>query len=292
MQYKHLAAVILVAGLLMFYYSQSFALVAHIDMLSLLAEGFITSCVFVLLVVIQRLKQDTHIYRLLMTGFSLLFLSMLTDTLDEIYYASNTLTFIVEDLGQVLGFLFMMWGIHVWARHNQGIQDQLTRLAVTDPLTQLLNRRGIEDKLRQELERSRRYNQYFSILLIDIDYFKTINDTHGHAAGDRVLASFAANLRNNLRITDAVARWGGEEFLVLLPEYQQEAVLKVAEKLRERTADATFDINDHQHIRLSISVGVAICSTDDIDTDAVISRADEALYQAKLLGRNRVKILP
>ncbi len=160
---------------------------------------------------------------------------------------------------------------------------ELARLATTDKLTQLLNRLRLDELLEIEVERANRYRHPLSIIMIDIDFFKGINDMFGHRVGDQVLISFADLLRTRVRRIDSVGRWGGEEFLVLMPDSTQYAAGQLAEKLREATADHVFPGIG----AITCSFGVAQYQGGQSISDFV-ERADSALYQAKRDGRNRV----
>ncbi|MDX1589271.1 MAG: GGDEF domain-containing protein [Oleiphilaceae bacterium] len=165
---------------------------------------------------------------------------------------------------------------------------KLEQLAQTDELTGCANRRYFFSRGNLEFEKARRYNWPLSVIAIDIDHFKSVNDSHGHASGDRVLEAFAALLRRNLREIDLPARIGGEEFLVLLPGTDGEGALLLAERLREETENSPVT-TDKGPITVQASFGVAdLASAGTLDFDSFISGADSALYQAKKQGRNRV----
>jgi diguanylate cyclase (GGDEF)-like protein len=169
-------------------------------------------------------------------------------------------------------------------------EEQLALAARADPLTGLMNRRAILEQLEYQSARAQRSGTPFSLILADLDYFKSINDTHGHDAGDQALIEIAAQLRQELRAQDLVARWGGEEFLVLLPDTDLEGGLVVAEDLREGVAAHTLDIGG-ESVQLTLSLGVARCATGQPFNECV-KAADSALYRAKLQGRNRVVAAP
>ena len=167
---------------------------------------------------------------------------------------------------------------------------RLEALATTDTLTGMLNRRAFADRLAVELRRSIRYRRPVALLMIDLDHFKRVNDEHGHLYGDFVLAGAADTIRTNLRQSDVVARYGGEEFVAMLPETEQDAAITVAEKLRSAVGGRDFS-RDGTTVRLTISIGVAAPPTSDLsDEDALISRADAAMYEAKRGGRDRVAV--
>ena len=161
-------------------------------------------------------------------------------------------------------------------------------LASTDALTGCLNRRALHEKLERELDRARRYNLVLTIMMIDLDRFKEINDNHGHLAGDAVLRQMGEILRHEARSVDIAARYGGEEFVIVLPDTAMEGGMIFAERVRLRVADHLF-ASSVGPLRVTVSVGVAMFPDDGVDTaDGVIARADEALYRAKAGGRNRV----
>jgi diguanylate cyclase (GGDEF)-like protein len=172
-------------------------------------------------------------------------------------------------------------------------EDAVTRAdvaqerAMTDALTGLLNRYGLQHMLAREMSETRRYNRPLSCLMIDLDYFKSVNDVHGHAAGDTALQQVATVLTENVRGSDVVFRYGGEEFLVLLPETDLEGALSLAEKIRQAAHARSF--GDGEHVfGLTLSVGAATLWDNESGND-MIARADMALYQAKEQGRNRVE---
>ena len=167
---------------------------------------------------------------------------------------------------------------------------ELQRLAASDPLTGLANRRTLMDRLRFELERAFRYRRPLSLLMIDIDHFKSINDNWGHATGDQVLARIAGALGSETRHSDLLARHGGEEFVLLLPETDQDAAAETAELLRARVAGLQIDVGGAP-LQVTISVGCASLRPGD-RMDDLVERADLAMYAAKRKGRNRVECAP
>ena len=166
---------------------------------------------------------------------------------------------------------------------------RLEALATTDPLTLLLNRRALVDRLAAEMDRARRYGTVVTLLMIDIDHFKLVNDTHGHLVGDDVLREVAALLQSAVRTVDIVARFGGEEFVVALPETGEEGAIAFAERIRERIASQPFGRAGRAGLTLTASIGVATFPSPRVEsTEDLFARADEALYRAKADGRNRV----
>jgi two-component system cell cycle response regulator len=165
---------------------------------------------------------------------------------------------------------------------------RLEVLAHTDPLTQVLNRRALTARLSSEMERAERYDSVITLLMVDLDHFKGINDTAGHLVGDDVLREVAAMLQESIRSVDVVARYGGEEFVIVLPETGTVGAVKFAERTRERMARTAFTPS-HGGVRLTASIGVASYPAPDVaGVDDLFARADEALYRAKAGGRNMV----
>lgn len=166
-------------------------------------------------------------------------------------------------------------------------EEELRRLATTDPLTGVANRRHFLEVAAGELTRHRRYRRPAALLMLDIDFFKVINDGLGHAAGDAVLVRFAEVCHEGLRQNDLIGRLGGEEFAILLPETDVNGALEVAERLRHSLAATPVSVGSGV-ARFTVSVGVAACHPDDDSIEATLVRADRALYAAKHGGRNRV----
>jgi diguanylate cyclase (GGDEF)-like protein len=170
---------------------------------------------------------------------------------------------------------------------NASLFRQVQHLAITDPLTNLHNRRYFFEAGHMELDRARRYQRPMALIMLDIDHFKLVNDTYGHQAGDRVLATVAARCLEKLRSIDISARYGGEEFVFLLPETDMERAVQVAGRLRAVLMDEPIDVGEHQ-ISISVSLGLAEMSEDCHDLQMLIRRADQALYVTKDTGRGRI----
>lgn len=169
---------------------------------------------------------------------------------------------------------------------HKRLEEELRQLATVDMLTGCLNRRSFQDRGTEELDRARRTASALTVLLLDLDYFKSVNDTWGHGAGDRVLVSFAETVRQVLRTHDTFGRLGGEEFGVLLPETDSRGAWIVAERIRESVGEIDIEY-DGQRISISVSIGIAPVTTADTAISVAIQRADDALYEAKAAGRNR-----
>lgn len=183
------------------------------------------------------------------------------------------------------GFIGMI-GVTRDISNRRDMEREIRRLSVTDKLTQLYNRLKLDETLENELELSGEGKAAFSLILVDIDHFKLVNDTFGHQVGDTVLVEVSNILKNNVRSTDIIGRWGGEEFLIILPETDEKDGRLLAEKLREKIENNNFVTAG----KLTASFGVSMYSYD-VSPASIVSRADEALYLAKKNGRNRVEFL-
>ncbi|MCF8069728.1 MAG: sensor domain-containing diguanylate cyclase [Desulfobacterales bacterium] len=166
-------------------------------------------------------------------------------------------------------------------------EQRLIDLNTKDSLTGIFNRRYLEKTLEGEFARHQRYSRPFSVVMMDIDFFKKINDTHGHQCGDYVLQAFVESISTNIRTVDIVARYGGEEFCCLLPETPLDAAVIMAENLRNIIEKSIYHYNDID-IRFTISQGVSELSDQVESAQDLIKKADSALYEAKASGRNRV----
>jgi len=169
------------------------------------------------------------------------------------------------------------------------LYEEMRRLATTDALTGLDNRRRFLQQLEETLKRARRYREAFAVVLLDVDHFKSVNDRHGHRAGDRVLQAVAEAMREWVRDTDAVARIGGDEFAALLLQMDAAHAAPVVERLRDAVQALCVHEGDST-LELAVSAGIAAYPAHGGDAEALLSRADGALYEAKRLGRNRVAL--
>lgn len=193
---------------------------------------------------------------------------------------------VVFSLPHLIGlFALSAYVIHRWHERESEIKE----LAIMDPLTELPNRRWILAELDREVERSRRTGQPLAVIMLDLDHFKTINDDYGHQAGDRVLRAVGTALREAIRTPDQAGRYGGEEFLILLPDTQAEQALEVAERCRQRLTETPVVIDNGPPVRTGASLGVA-GSDGNARPEWLIKQADQALYEAKTRGRNQVRL--
>lgn len=191
--------------------------------------------------------------------------------------------------GVVLGLLLLRWLPLAVKERGQAEQraSDLETLAAVDFVTGIYNRRHFEMLARAELARCQRYMRPLSILMIDIDHFKAVNDRMGHAAGDRILQNVAAVCLAEKRDSDVVARVGGEEFAILLTETTEIAAVQFAERLRRQISDSRPTIYDEK-VGVTVSIGVAGASVRTAGVESLMREADQALYEAKRLGRDRV----
>ncbi|MDD5030439.1 MAG: diguanylate cyclase, partial [Rhodoferax sp.] len=199
----------------------------------------------------------------------------------------------------ILGWIlqFVMWRNfttitcqqHLLAQANLKLTDrqtELERLVRDDVLTGLPNRLAANERLHTEFVSMKRSNEGYAVLMMDIDFFKRVNDTHGHAVGDQVLRGVAKTMQVTLRESDFAARFGGEEFIALLPFTDLPAALRVAEKLRQAVQSSTDPVAG----RITLSIGLSLASPDQASEEVAVREADDALYRAKRDGRNRVQV--
>lgn len=209
---------------------------------------------------------------------------------DEVHGAlslssSRPLAFDQSDLQLLVSF-----GVTATAAiHNAMLHTELQKIAITDPLTGLYNRRGLLELGRHEIERVQRFNQPLSAVMLDIDHFKQVNDTYGHPVGDQVLCGLAERSRALIRQVDIIGRYGGEEFAILLPETDLFQASAIAERLRRSVEEAPF-LTEQGPISITVSLGVSRAGRGINNLVTLIEQADEALYQAKQRGRNRVEV--
>ena len=162
------------------------------------------------------------------------------------------------------------------------------KLATIDGLTELYNHRYFQDAMKNQIEIAKRYNQPFSLIIIDIDFFKKFNDTYGHQAGDAVLRQVAKTLKKNSRTTDIVCRYGGEEMSIILPNTTAEEALFNAKRINTAVSEKEFFVNSTQKSNVTISVGISTYPDDAQTAQDLIEYADKGLYWAKEHGRNQV----
>lgn len=187
----------------------------------------------------------------------------------------------------------ILFGFFYWLVGRVGAQMEtqrrmLTDMAMRDGLTKLLNHRTFYTLLEKEVARTQRYDKPLSVLMLDIDHFKRVNDTYGHVVGDMILAGLSSVISSQVRNVDSVCRYGGEEISIILPETGVEEAAQVAERIRSATEEHHFDIGQGQSTGITISIGVASLPSQETSVEKLVALADKALYDSKEGGRNRV----
>lgn len=167
--------------------------------------------------------------------------------------------------------------------------EELQELAMHDPLTGIANRRFVEINLAARLEELKRYGFNFSVMFIDADYFKKINDVHGHSVGDRILKMISATIANSLRSFDTIGRWGGEEFVVLLVNTKKEDLFSLADRMRRLVEKSALTLDNEEILRVTVSIGVTAAQKGD-SVESLVERADKLMFESKRRGRNQVSV--
>jgi diguanylate cyclase (GGDEF)-like protein len=261
--------------------SQKYALLAAFSF------AFLFSIVMLLLgVVAVRAGQKPAKYFLL-AALAAMVGALLTTLSVWGFIPHNVWTFRAVEIGMLVDATLLALALAYQLRVGQEERIRAERLAQLDPLTGLNNRRAFYDKTSPLWSQALRHGHATSVMLLDIDLFKKINDAHGHAHGDAVLKATAAILRQSIRLGDVLARWGGEEFIVFLPETDQAEATMLAERLRVAIAGMRVP-HETGASAVTASFGIAQRTPDHLTLDALIAAADECLYQSKQQGRNRV----
>lgn len=191
-------------------------------------------------------------------------------------------------IGMMFLLVVLLFGVKVLFKRLAKSREEVAKQALTDPMTKLYNRRYIAEITPHLIGLAQRNNSDLSVIILDIDKFKNVNDTYGHQVGDDVIVALADVLMQETRKSDVVCRFGGEEFVILLPETPSDGAFAVAENLRKVVEKLEVPLDDGKTLHFTISMGVSIVSPEDKNFDAAITRADTALYEAKESGRNRV----
>lgn len=263
-----------------------FPITYQIDLYSLFFGSMITLTLLFSLISMQKVKYNPDVYKYLMSGFFFLFVATLTNTLNEIFVQPWLLRALFEDIGQLIGFILITYGISKWIAQNNANSSELKKISETDELTQLSTRRYFNYKLNDLLVSSQ--IETFSILLINIDNFKLTNERYSQAAGDIVLKRLASKLMDCVRKTDTIARWGGEEFIILLNNSNDDIAKQVAEIIRSNTELLCVEYNQ-DIINVTVSIGV-VTYQNELKSSDLINGAEQCLYQAKKQGKNKVYI--
>ena len=242
---------------------------------------FIISCVALyLLYSIQPFKKLSF-YKTLALGYYLLFVSYFVDSIDQIFIHSIAYTVLMEKLTLIASFIFIFIGTKKWMLNYQ-------QVALTDDLTQLPNRKLTKQIIYNQIKRCKRKPSVFSLVIIDIDFFKKINDDFGHYYGDKILSQFAHLINSSLNHNEIMGRWGGEEFVLIKKNTDKKTALKELEPIRQKVEKHLFFFVD-QTIQLTASFGVSEYKCNQQDFKGLFMEADKAMYNAKNSGRNRIK---
>ena len=282
---------VIISLAMVFYYVNYTPRVETIDYFDLFSDSAIALMTLVMVYLVIKQGHPRSIIVIFLVGFSCLYISLFFDSLDEIFIPSPLITNIGENLLQLLGYMGIFIGVFKWLQLNRKTQERLFKLSNTDALTGLLNRRSFIDKSKEEFERSIRYDRPLSLMMIDIDFFKMINDQYGHMVGDVVLQKVAHEITLQLRTNDIFCRWSGEEFILLIPESDNNNGQLISEKIRKAIETADIELVSGEFVNIKISIGCTSLREDDSSVDALIERADRALYMSKEAGRNRVSFL-
>ncbi|WP_028840667.1 MULTISPECIES: GGDEF domain-containing protein [Thermodesulfobacterium] len=237
---------------------------------------------------VELKKRQKELLEIKKKVFPLFLPVILLTTKDDLSLAEKTLYEIVDDLIRIpIEKIELKAKLYILLRTRLYtlILEQET---VTDPLTGAYNKRFFYEILENSFEDFKRYGKKFSIIFIDIDNFKKINDNYGHMTGDLVLKTLVMIIKKTLRKNDLVFRFGGEEFVVLLPETDTENAIAIAERVREEIAKEQIEIKQNQTLSITVSCGVAAINKDMVNPKDLIEIADNALYKAKKEGKNRV----
>jgi len=274
------------------YYFTQVSFLVEIDYFDFLSDVLLALVLLITTYYTQGLNGPARLKNFLLVGLFFFYLAFFMDTLSELFVQTIMTTTIFENSFQLLGLCLISYGVRGWWIYSLDVHKHLKRTSSQDQLTGALNRRSFLSYAENEFVRACRYRRNLAIAFIDIDHFKKINDTLGHSAGDLVIKELAKNIMSLLRENDYFCRWGGEEYIVLLPECSICQCLKIVERIRkftEMTPITEHGERESRHpIYITLSAGCTVIHQDDHSIEDMIERADEALYRAKKEGRNKV----
>lgn len=286
MKYIFPTVILLISVLFLLLESQFIAKDASINYFGLAVYGSISIIMMLALFIVQKVISIKEVYYYLLGGFTLVYISLFMSAIDSVYAYPTERIVTLEDVFRLAGFGFVIVAIIKWIKHDEEIQVKLLELASIDDLTGIMNRRVFDIEFKRDFANAKRYNKALSLITIDLDHFKAINDKHGHFFGDLVLKMFAKEVTSLLREGDIFSRWGGDEFCVILPETSGINAMKVAEKIRFAVKNIHVK-TDKNPIYFTVSLGVTEFHREDKDAMIMIDRADKALYDAKEAGRDK-----
>ncbi len=258
----------------------------EVNIFGLSVYGSMSLIMLISLFVVQKIVSIKEVYFYLSAGFSFAYVSLFIRTVEAIHVYPLEKVYVFEDLFRLVGFGFVVAAIIKWIKHDEEVKERLLELASLDDLTGIMNRRVFDIEFKRDFANAKRYNKALSLITIDLDHFKEINDKHGHFFGDLVLKMFSKEVSGLLREGDVFSRWGGDEFCVILPETRSIDAMKVAEKIRFAVKNIHVK-TDSSPIYFTVSIGVTELRQDDSDVMVLIDRADKALYGAKDMGRDK-----
>ncbi len=258
-----------------------------IDQIDVVSESLLMVITGVLLLLSQKYHGTKSIYYTLTLGITTLFFSFTADLVDEFCSQSTIMAYLSDDMGLIIAFLFLLISAYLWQRKTVSMVAQLYTQANTDGLTGVANRSFLNSELARHCKHTERYHNKFSVIMFDIDHFKKINDTFGHVQGDSVLKELTTLVSQEIREFDLIGRYGGEEFVIILPETNLFGATTTAEKLRRTIESHTFTGVS----KVTASFGVAQQRKGECESE-LIKRVDNELYSSKDQGRNRVSPLP
>lgn len=262
---------------------------SNIEYFEVLANSILIATTFYLIYITQRNSTNkSGFYYYTSIGFAFLYFALLILTLDHIYEYNKDVVKIAVKLLFVFGYSLLAIGVSKWVRYNEMRQGELAVQASTDELTGILNRRSFTSFIKLEFINAKKNFSPFSLAIIDIDYFKQVNDEYGHLVGDEILIDLANLMKSSFRSTDKVCRWGGEEFAILLPGTSLPNAVSAIDHFRQKIENHEYQSSSNT-IKYTISAGVSESLTIDKNIDDLIKRADEALYKAKSSNRNCVR---
>lgn len=233
---------------------------------------------------------NRKVYLSIFASLTLLLVGSGIDFVDEFFEIGSTIE-LIEDLTKNFGFLLFIFSCFGWVSFHKSQYESMQRIAEIDSLTGILNRRSFLESSQRYLKGEESGQSKVSLLLMDIDHFKKINDSYGHQFGDRVLVDVASTIKSILRKDDYFARIGGEEFVVLLKNTEIASARNVAEKIRLGIEQTRFDGQDEE-IVCTVSIGITVADKGQAEFDDLFNQADKALYSAKAKGRNCVVSYP
>ena len=261
----------------------------NIQYFEVLANSILIATTFYLIYITQRNSTNkSGFYYYTSIGFAFLYFALLILTLDHIYEYNKDVVKIAVKRLFVFGYSLLAIGVSKWVRYNEMRQGELAVQASTDELTGILNRRSFTSFIKLEFINAKKNFSPFSLAIIDIDYFKQVNDEYGHLVGDEILIDLANLMKSSFRSTDKVCRWGGEEYAILLPGTSLPNAVSAIDHFRQKIENHEYQSSSNT-IKYTISAGVSESLTIDKNIDDLIKRADEALYKAKSSNRNCVR---